>query len=212
MQASAAALWINAFFYGFDTTVTEFVHKLYDISGPFFSGLFDFISFLGKDGIILIILSIALSLFKRTRKVGTVMLIGLAIGALFTNCCLKVLIARPRPYMDSNSIFYKYWLVVGQRVESDKSFPSGHTTAAFAAMTGVFLTCNKKYSWTAFIFAFLMGIARIYLCVHFPSDVLAGIIVGVVSSILAYIIGKKLPDKYYESDFFKKKHKGLHEE
>ena len=211
MQASAAALWINAFFYGFDTTVTEFVHKLYDLSAPFFQGLFDFISFLGKDGIILILLSIVLTLFRKTRKVGIVMLLGLAIGALFTNCCLKVLIARPRPYMDSESLFYKYWLVVGQRVESDKSFPSGHTTAAFAAMTGVFLTCNKKYSWTAFIFAFLMGIARIYLCVHFPSDVLAGVIVGVVSSIIAYWISKKLPEKIYESDFLKKKKHGLHE-
>lgn len=210
MQVSAAALWINAFFYGFDITITQLVHKLYDLSGPFFSGFFDFISFLGKDGIILILLSIGLCFFNKTRKVGTVMLLSLAIGALLTNCCFKILVARPRPYMDSESIYYKYWLVVGQRVESDKSFPSGHTTAAFAAMTGIFLTCDKRYSWTAFIFGVLMGIARIYLCVHYPSDVLGGTIVGIASSILALIIAQKLPERYYSSNWIKVKH-GLHE-
>lgn len=132
------------------------------------------------------------------------MCLSLAVGALITNCCLKILIARPRPYADESSIFYQLWLLVGQNVESDKSFPSGHTTAAFASMTAVFLVGDKRWSWTAYIFAILMGVARIYLCVHFPSDVLGGIIVGLIGGIVGTLIVAKLPAKWYELNFFKK--------
>ena len=116
-----------------------------------------------------------------------------------------MVIARPRPYADESSIFYQLWLLVGQNVESDKSFPSGHTTAAFSTMTALFLMGNKKYSWTAFIFAFLMGLARIYLVVHFPSDVLGGIIVGVIAGCLGALIASKLPEAWYASWRKKKK-------
>ena len=155
-------------------------------------------------------LSIALMLFKKTRRFGTAMLFGVAIGALFTNCVLKVLIARPRPYADESSIFYQFWLLVGQNMESDKSFPSGHTTAAFATMTAVFMVGDKRVSWLAYIFAVLMGLARIYLVVHFPSDVLAGIIVGIVAGVIGTLLSRKLPEKYYEKNIFRKEGGGAH--
>ena len=117
---------------------------------------------------------------------------------------MKILIARSRPYADESSIFYQLWLLVGQNVESDKSFPSGHTTAAFASMTAVFLVGDKRWSWTAYIFAFTMGIARIYLCVHFPSDVLGGMIVGVIGGIAGTAIAMKFPRGWYEKDLFRK--------
>ena len=186
MDMNAAAIWINNTFAAFDQSMAVLVHKLYDIGGGFFTPFFEIISELGHGGIPLIILSLIMMLFSRTRRYGTAMLFGLAIGALITNCCLKILIARARPYSDETQAFFntdlyqKLWMTVGQNVESDKSFPSGHTTAAFASMTALFLTGNKKYSWAAFIFAFLMAVARIYLVVHFASDVLAGIAVGVL--------------------------------
>lgn len=210
MQASAAALWINTVFAGFDQSITTAVHNLYLWAGDFFTPFFEFISFLGHDGIILVLLSIALMLFKKTRRFGTAMLFGVAIGAIFTNCILKVLIARPRPYADDNSIFYQFWLLVEQNVESDKSFHSGHTTAAFATMTAVFMVGDKRVSWTAYIFAILMGLARIYLVVHFPSDVLAGIIVGIIAGVLGTILSRKLPEKFYDKNIFQKKGGGAH--
>lgn len=197
MEITAAAQWINITFAAFDESVTLAVHRLYDIAGGFFSPFFEFISFLGKDGIILVLLSLALMLFRPTRRFGTAMLFGVAIGALFTNLFLKIVIARPRPYADENSIFYQLWLIMGQHMESDKSFPSGHTTAAFSTMTAIFFTGNKRYSWTAFIFAILMGISRIYLVVHFPSDVLGGIIVGFIAGCLGALIARRLPDNWY---------------
>ena len=205
MDMNAAAIWINNTFAAFDQSMAVLVHKLYDIGGGFFTPFFEIISELGHGGIPLIILSLILMLFSRTRRYGTAMLFGLAIGALITNCCLKILIARARPYSEETKAFFntdlyqKLWMTVGQNVENDKSFPSGHTTAAFASMTALFLTGNKKYSWAAFIFAFLMAVARIYLVVHFASDVLAGIFVGVLGGILGTLLAGRIPDQFYDS-------------
>ena len=205
MELTAAAQWLNTTFASFDQSITILVHRLYDMAGGFCSPFFEFISLLGKDGIFLVLLSLALMLFRPTRRFGTAMLFGVAIGAVFTNLFLKVAIARPRPYADENSIFYQLWLIMGQHMESDKSFPSGHTTAAFSTMTALFFTGNKRYSWTAFIFAILMGISRIYLVVHFPSDVLGGIIVGFIAGCLGALLAPKLPEKWYSFSIFKRK-------
>lgn len=208
MQMTAAAAWLNSCFAEFDSSITLAVHQLYLSAGDLFTPFFDFISFLGKGGIVLILLSLALMFFKRTRRFGTAMLISVTVGAIFTNLVLKVAIARPRPYADEGDIFYQLWLLVGQRMESDMSFPSGHTTAAFSTMTAVFLVGDKRYSWTAYIFAFLMGIARIYLVVHYPTDVLAGIIVGVLAGVIGTLIALRLPQKWYTLDLIKKKDGG----
>ena len=200
MEITASAQWINATFAGFDQTVTSAVHGLYNAAGGFFTPFFEFISLLGKGGIFLILLSLCLMFCKPTRRFGTAMLLGVTIGAIITNLCLKVFIARPRPYADQSSLFYQLWLLVGQNLESDKSFPSGHTTAAFACMTPVLIMGKPKYKILALCFALLMGIARIYLVVHFPSDVLAGMIVGIVAGCLAVVIASKLPRRWYQWD------------
>ena len=197
IQLSAAAMWLNSVFASFDESVAILVHKLFQLAGPVMSPIMEFISFLGNDGICLIIIAVMLMIPKKTRKYGTAMLLGLAIGALFTNLWLKVVIARPRPYVDENSVFHQIWLVMGQHMESDKSFPSGHTTAAFASMVPLFILCRKNVSWLALVFAVLMGISRIYLGVHYASDVIGGIIVGSLAGIIGTIIAVKLPGVYY---------------
>lgn len=210
MEITASALWINQTFANFDESITTAVHKLYELAGGFFTPFFEGVSFFGKGGICLILLSLVLMFLRPTRRFGTAMCLGLAIGAIFTNLVLKVYIARPRPYADEASIFHQFWLLVGQNVESDKSFPSGHTTAAFDCMTPVFLLGNKRLKALSLTFALLMGLARIYLCVHFPSDVLGGMIVGIIAGCLAVLIAKKLPEKWYEWEIGKRK-AGKHE-
>ena len=106
MDMNAAAIWINNTFAAFDQSMAVLVHKLYDIGGGFFTPFFEIISELGHGGIPLIILSLILMLFSRTRRYGTAMLFGLAIGALITNCCLKILIARARPYSEETKAFF----------------------------------------------------------------------------------------------------------
>ena len=200
MELTASAQWINATFETFDQSITSAVHALHTAAGGFFTPFFELISFFGKGGICLILLSLCLMFLKPTRRFGTAMLLGLAIGAIITNLGLKIFIARPRPYADQNSMFHDLWLTVGQNVESDKSFPSGHTTAAFASMTPVSIMGKPKYRIAALCFAVLMGIARIYLVVHFPSDVLAGMIVGIFAGCVAVLIAAKLPRRWYQWD------------
>ena len=209
MEMTAAALWLNTAFADFDAAVTTFVHKLYEINSAFCTPFMEFVSVLGKGGIFLIILSLALTFFKKTRRYGTAMCIGLAIAFALVNLYLKVVIARPRPYLDENSVFYQFWTMVGSHTESDKSFPSGHTNAAFATMIPIFILGKKRWSWLALAFAILMGISRIYLCVHYPTDVIGGAITGTIGGMLGVLIASRLPDKWYSWDLLRKK--GRHE-
>ena len=202
MQLTTVALWLNTVFASFDQSVTLAVHKLYDLAGGFFTPFMEFVSLLGKGGIFLIILSLTLLFMKKTRRYGTAMAISIALAAIFVNLFLKVVIARPRPYADISSIFNQLWLMMGQHVESDMSFPSGHTNATFAVMIPLFLLGNKRWSWLALVFGVLMGISRIYLVVHYPSDVLGGMITGTLAGIVGTVIAVHLPSKWYEWNLF----------
>ncbi len=212
MEINAPALWLNDFFAGFDESITLAVHKLYTLAGGFFTPFFEGVSVLGKGGIFLILLSVLLMLYRPTRRFGTSMLLGLTIGFAITNLFLKVAIARPRPYTDTDSVFYQLWLTVNQHTESDKSFPSGHMTAACASMIPLVILARPWQKILAALFAILMGLSRIYLCVHFPSDVLGGLIVGLFAGCMAVLIAQKLPRGWYQWDFARKKQPaGKHE-
>ena len=204
MELTSTAYWLNTSMASFDESITASVHKLFEMAGGVLSPLMNFISLLGKGGIFLILLSLALVLFYRTRRFGTAMIIGLALGAIFVNLFLKVVIARPRPCADVEGFYYPLWVMMGQHIESDMSFPSGHTNAAFAAMVPLFILGNKKVSWLAIVFGILMGISRIYLVVHYPTDVLGGLITGTIAGIVGTLIAINIPKKWYRWDLFKK--------
>ena len=161
MEMTAAALSLNTAFAGLDEWAAVAVHRLYELAPGFFTPFLTLITYMGKGGIFLILLSFALMMFRPTRRYGTAMLLAVAIGALITNLTVKPLVARPRPYTWEGSVYKEYWIMLGRHTESDKSFPSGHMTAAMAASTAVFLCGRRKISWTAFFFAFFMGVSRI---------------------------------------------------
>lgn len=190
-----AAEWINTVFADFDQSVTLLVHQLYDWGGDLLTRIMEIISLFGKHGLFLIALSLLLVIFRKTRRFGTAMCIGIGLGALFVNIYLKVAIARPRPYTLD---FYKQlWLLVGANVESDFCFPSGHTNAAFATMVPVFILGKKRWSWLALVFAVVMGISRIYLVVHFPSDVVGGMITGTIAGLIGTFFALIAPRGWY---------------
>lgn len=188
---TVAAQWLNETFANFDFALLEFFHNLnLGPAGGFFDFFFKFITLLGEEGLFLIILSIIFMLFKKTRKIGFAMLLAIIVGSLITNVTVKPLVARPRPFQNTESEFYnlfhQWWMDAGSVHVGEKSFPSGHTTSAMAAMAGYFFVSKKKsISWVAFIFAVLMGLSRIFLCVHYPSDVVGGLIAGLIAGLVA---------------------------
>ena len=213
MTMTAAAAWLNSAFATFDQSLTSAIHNLYESCGAWLTPFMEFISLLGKGGIFLIILSLCLIIYRPSRRFGTAMGISLALGALVVNIWLKVAIARPRPYADLNGFYYPLWQMMGSHTESDFSFPSGHTNAAFATMIPVFLLGRKNWSWLALIFGILMGISRIFLVVHYPSDVLGGVVTGTIAGIIGTLITMLIPRKsgWYGWDLRKSSRKGAHE-
>ena len=208
MAVSAAALWLNTTFAGFDAGVATAIHGLYDMAGGFFNFFMPFVSFFSKP-VMIILIGLLLACCKKTRPFGLAFLISITVGALITNCCLKLLIPRPRPYTDEASIYHQFWMLTGQHMESDNSFPSGHATGVFAAMTAIYLRCDRRWSWLAYVYAVLVAVSRIYMCVHYTTDVVVGIVVGLTAGFIGTYIAVKLPPVVYEFDFFRMK-KGKH--
>lgn len=137
------------------------------------------VSFLGNNGLIFILIGLCLLPFRRTRKSGILLLIFLAVGAVVVNLILKPGVARARPF----ELLGDMPLLVAR--PKDFSFPSGHTAAAFEAAFALSLL-GKRVGIPAYIFACLMGFSRLYLCVHYPSDILAGALIGTAISALIW--------------------------
>ena len=143
---------------------------------PFLNKIMVFITRLGDAGIIWIVLSIVLLLIPKTRKSGVVMVAALIVDVLLCNIVLKNLVARTRPY-DVNTGVH---LLVAKL--HDYSFPSGHTAASFASVTALYLAGEKKIWKFALVLACLIAISRLYLYVHYPTDILGGVIFGSLSA------------------------------
>jgi len=166
-----------------DFSILNFIQEY--IASPLCDTLFEAVTHLGDGGYFWIGIALVSLIFKKTRKMGICILLGLIIGSLICNVTLKPLVARPRPYTYPDA-----WLTVNDLLiakPGDHSFPSGHTTSCFAAAMAILLH-NKKWGIPAFVVAVLVAFSRLYLYVHFPSDVLAGVVIGLVSGLAACMI------------------------
>lgn len=167
----------------------KFWHNFASNTNNIFTNLFRYISFLTEKGIIFIALAVILMLFKRTRKLGICMFGAIALGAIITNFILKDSVERIRPFEFSKT-YKTWWNFVGKPFEDDFSFPSGHTTAAAAAMISLFIYGKFGKKILSILVIALVGISRNYLMVHFPTDVIAGVIVGLFAALIACLITK----------------------
>ena len=153
------------------------------IQNDFLTVLFKVITFLGEGGLIWIILGLCLAAYKKTRWIGISVLLALLFSLLVGNVTLKPLVARPRPCWRNPSVNL---LIQNPK---DYSFPSGHTGSAFAAAVVMFRGLPKKFGIPILVFACLMGLSRLYVGVHYPSDVLGGVLIGTGIALLTHWSG-----------------------
>ncbi len=171
-----------------DYDFAKWAHEFYRGAGDFVSGFLKLVTLLGNGGMVFIVIAFVMLLFKKTRVTGLMALVSLLIGALLTNVLLKNIIARPRPFLDQNSDYYLWWLEAGALAQDGYAFPSGHATAAMAFSFPLFLMFKKKWSPLILFVPLLMGYTRIYFMVHFTSDVVIGLLIGIIAGVGSYFI------------------------
>lgn len=190
-------------FLNFDLSVFEWVQG---IQSRIMTAIMVTITTLGDEGIIFIAMGIVLLFTKKYRKVGFAILTALVVMLLCNNIILKDLLARPRPIhlfnIDPEAYAFwggenaKYVFPYFVHAPSSFSFPSGHTSSAFAAAFAI-LIYNRKIGIPMTFFAALMGFSRIYVEVHYCTDVIAGAVVALVYALIAAGI-VKLVFPYFE--------------
>lgn len=204
---------IDKAFYAFDMWVFHFFGSM---QCDFLTYVAKFFTSFGDEAftIPIVVLSIVLCFFKRTRKYGFAMLFAIIIGTLITNVAVKPTVLRIRPYntLQENADYWSWYIGAGALSESDYSFPSGHTTAAVEVAFALFLcfrSDKKKIAWLFPCIALCTMGSRVYLMVHYATDVLGGLIVGVVSALIGYALMKlvmkiKVLEKIDAEKLFKK--------
>lgn len=168
---------------GFDWDILEWIQEF--LKNDFLDWFMPRITMLGDSGLIWILFGLILVLSKKYRKQGFLVWIGLLLGLLFGNLIVKNLVARSRPFTLNPNIN----LLIPE--PSEYSFPSGHTLSSTIAATIITLT-NKKFGWVVIPLALIIAFSRLYLQVHFPTDIIGGIVMGVIIGSLTYFVGTKI--------------------
>lgn len=167
-----------------------------NIQNGFFTQVARFFTSFGDENfaIPMVILGIVLCFFKKTRKFGFSLIFAIAIGTVLTNVLFKPMVLRIRPYntLQDVSEYMSWYVGAGKLSESDYSFPSGHTTCAFEMATAMAI-CFKKDGKKALsvilpIIAVCTMASRVYLMVHYATDVLAGMLIGTFAGICGYLL------------------------
>lgn len=171
----------------FDLPILDWIRD--HLQSPLLDGIMPAITHLGDAGGIWILASIALLIFPKYRKAGLTMAVSLLLGLLVCNLTLKPLVARMRPF-DYQLLHFGKAIPLLIPKPTDFSFPSGHTNASFAAAMALLLW-HRKEGVFAMILAALIAFSRLYLYVHYPTDVLFSILLGTAVAVLAkYLVTK----------------------
>lgn len=138
---------------------------------------------LGNAGFIWICIALALIATPKYRKDGWRLALGLVVGLVLGVWVFKNIVARPRPFMFNETVD----LLIS--VPKDYSFPSGHTIASFVSVFVLFKT-EKWMGWAALPMAVLIAFSRMYLGVHFPTDIIGGILFAYLSFVITQKLSK----------------------
>ncbi|MBO5248332.1 MAG: phosphatase PAP2 family protein [Clostridia bacterium] len=159
---------------------------------PFLDSVFTFITRLGDEGLVWIAVALVFLCFKKTRKIGITMALGLIITTILGNEILKKIVQRPRPFDTPGALLDGDSLLVPR--PGQYSFPSGHTGSSFASAVSIVLY-DRKWGIPALILAALIAFSRLYVYVHFPTDILAGTVLGTASALIAFFLWRTWLEK-----------------
>ena len=172
----------------FDSSILLWIQN--NLRTGFLDPIMKAITMLGDKGMIWILITLALLIVRRTRRLGVICAASMVIGLLVTNLIIKNWAARIRPYE----------LIPGLQcivpLAKDYSFPSGHATNSLACAWVLFRKTPKKYGVPALILAILISLSRLYVGIHYPTDVLGGVVIGICSAVLAMWLVPRLETKF----------------
>jgi len=170
-----------------DTQILLFIQD--NVRGGVLNAVMVFFTYLGEKGFVWLVLGAAMLITKKHRRSGVYLIACIALCFLVGELIVKNLVARPRPFLTIPE------LTALVRRPTSWSFPSGHACASFACAFALTWRYKGRGAWF-YILAVLIAVSRLHVGVHYPSDILAGALIGTAGSILICIVLRKLERKY----------------
>lgn len=180
---------LNQLAVSFDLPILDWIRA--NLQCGFLDFIMPIITLFGEGGIFWIAWAVLMLIFPKTRKTGLGMGIALLMGVIICNVIMKPMIGRPRPYDFQEE---QFGIIINLLIEkqSDFSFPSGHTIASFEAAI-VLLLNDKRMGIPATILAVLVAFSRLYLYIHYPTDVIFSVFAGTLFAIIGNAIAQRIP-------------------
>ena len=178
---------LNSLAVSFDLPILDWIQA--NLKCGFLDLVMPIITLFGDGGVFWIACAVILLFFPKYRKAGLTMGLALVMGLVVCNITIKPLAARPRPvdFIQMNNL--QALIPPDVIIMHDFSFPSGHTIASFEASVAL-LMYSKKLGIPALILGILVSLSRLYLYVHYPTDVLVSVVLGTLFALIAYAIMK----------------------
>lgn len=177
--------------------ILKFIHATFH-SQTWLNYLMTGFTWLGEFGLAPVLTAVILVCFGKTRRAGISVALALVLDFFIVNLILKNAVNRPRPASEWEEIA-GFYAAAGVRKPLDTSFPSGHTAVCFAAAVALIFRYRIKALPAAFI-AVMVAISRIYLCVHYPTDVLGGVVIGSACGTAGYFASRFIENKFKAKD------------
>ena len=185
--------------------VLKWVHGVFHSQG-WLNYIMEAITYIGEFGLAVCVTAFILLVIKKTRKAGFEMTLAILFNVLLVNVILKYSVNRARPWTEYEE-FISFYEQFSIRRPTDSSFPSGHTAICFCGAVALLFSYKEK-AVPAIVVAFLVALSRIYLCLHYPTDVLGGMLIGSACGVAGHYAGqgilrlwrKKFPKKNKADD------------
>ena len=172
-----------------DIAILKWFHEVFH-NQMWLNYIMKYITYIGEFGAGAIVCAIVLFIFKKTRWAGVAVGLAFVVNVLIVNVILKLAVNRARPWQEYPDLgFQEFHNLIGVREPTDSSFPSGHTASLFCAAVALVMYYKVK-GLPALAVAFVVALSRIYLCMHFPTDVLGGAVIGSLCGVAGYYLMK----------------------